>query len=197
MLSVQERDGRWFELASSPLGTGRNRFQSHLNHNDSILLATVISIVRRSIETYSGSAERHRSEILGASSKTLGSLRKLHLNRTSSDLQHEFCGIWNHLVELAQNDDRPDIVYVSTTILKSIRKLYIRLHKKGTSAYPTAFSSTTDDAESVLGHPSSYCRCTVIAHHPPQPVPGLQIEEPAPEVGISSPPTPWTIPVWR
>jgi len=194
MSSVQERDDRWFQLASGPLGTTKNRFQSHLKHNDSILLATVISIVRRTIETYSGSAGRHRSDILGASSRTLGSLRKLHLNRISSDLQHEFCSIWNQLVELAQNDDRPHIVYVSTTILKSTRKLYIRLHKKGTNAHPTAFSSTIDDAESVLDDPSSYCKCTVDEHRPPQPVPELQIEEPAPEAVISFPPTPWTIP---
>jgi len=187
-VTLQERDDRWFQLASGPLGASKNLFQDYLEHRDSILLANTISILRQTIQTYSGSAERHRSEILGASSKTLDSLRSLDHRHTFPDLQHEFCAVWNQLVDLAQNDDRPYIVYVATATLKNIRKLYIGLHK-GTSAAPTSFSGATDDSDPVLDYARSYCKCDVIEHCSLQPVPELRVEEPAPEVAETGPPT--------
>src|SRR5579863_5285007 len=185
---IQERDDRWFQLASGPLGTYKNLFQNYLKHGDNILLSNAISILRQTIQTYSGSVERHRSDILGASSKTLESLRKLNHSRTFPNLQHEFCGVWNQLVELAQNDDRPHIKCVSKSVLKDIRKLYIGLHK-GTAASPMAFSSATDDSDPVLDNARSYCKCDLFEHRPPQPFPDLNIEEPTPEAGANAPPT--------
>jgi len=188
-ITLHERDDRWFQLASGPLGASKNLFQNYLKNRDNILLANAISILQQTIQTYSGSAERHRSEILGASSKTLESLRRLDLGHTFPDLQHEFCAVWNQLVDLAQNDKRPYIVCVATAALKNIRKLYIGLHK-GTSAAPTSFSGTTDDSDPVLDDARSYCKCDVVGHRSLHPVPDLKIEEPTPEVGTNDPSTP-------
>jgi Family of unknown function (DUF6535) len=188
-VTLQERDDRWFQLASGPLGTSKHLFQNYLKYRDSILLANAISILRLTIQTYSGSAERHRSEILGASSKTLDSLRSLDHRNTFPDLQHEFCTVWNQLVHLAQKDDRPHIVCVATATLKNIRKLYIGLHK-GTSGAPTSFSSATDDSDRVLDDATSYCICDVVGHRSLHTVPELKIEEPALEVGTNTPSTP-------
>jgi len=186
--SVQEHDDRWFQLATGPMGASKYLFQDYRKHTDSILLANAISILRQTIQTYSGSAERHRSEILGSSSKTLESLRRLDIGHTIPDLQHEFCAVWNQLVDLAQNDDRPYIVCVATATLKNTRKLYIELHK-GTSATPTSFSCATDDSGPVLDDARSYCKCDVVEHRPSQPVAELRIEESAPEVRTGDPPT--------
>jgi Family of unknown function (DUF6535) len=185
---VQEGDDRWFQLASGPLGTSKNLYQNYLKNKDSILLANAISILRRTVQTYSGSAERHRSDILEASSKALESLRKLDLSGTLPSLQHKFCGVWNQLVDVAQNDHRVYIVCVATASLKNIRKLYIGLHK-GTDASLTAFSSVTDDSDPILDDPRSYCKCSVAGHRPSQPFPELQIEEPAPDVATDPFPT--------
>jgi hypothetical protein len=181
-VTLQERDDRWFELASGPLGASKNLYQNYMKHRDSILLANAISVLRQTIKTYSGSAERHRNEILDASSKTLESLSSLDHRHTFPDLQHEFCAVWNQLVDLAQNDDRAHIVCVATATLKNIRKLYIGLHK-GTTGAPTSFSAATDDSNPVLDYARSYCRCNVDEHRSLHLIPELEIEEPAPEVG--------------
>ena len=178
--SVKVRDRRWFELASGPLGASKNLLLNYFTHCDNIFLVNVISIVRRTIQTYSGSPDRHRGDILGASTKVLESLCKFDIKRTLPELQHEFCIVWNQLVGLAQNDERPHIVCVSQMTLKNIRKMYIVLHK-GTSASPTVFSSSTDDGDPVLYDPMSYYMCALAEHRSDKVVPELKIEEPAQE----------------
>ncbi|KAI0298944.1 hypothetical protein BC826DRAFT_90024 [Russula brevipes] len=158
--TVQEREDRWFLLASRQLDATRSLLRNYLAHGDSVLLANVNHIVRQTVQTYSGSAERHRAYILDASSKALESVCKFEIQRTLPRLQHEFCGLWNQLVEAAQNDQRPHIVDVCTMTLKNIRKLYIALHE-GTNASPTAFSTATEDGDPVLDLARSYPKCTI------------------------------------
>ena len=88
----------------------KDLFHNHSTNYDDILLANTISIVRRTIQTYSRLPERYRSDILGASTETLESLRKLNIHQTGPELQHEFCGVWNQLVDLAKNDQRDYIL---------------------------------------------------------------------------------------
>ena len=105
--SVPERDDRWLQLASGPLDASkRYLLLDHSVNCHNILLAITIFIARQTIQTYSGSPERHRSDILGAFTKTLESLRKLDISKTLPALQHEFGIVWNQLVELAQNGQR-------------------------------------------------------------------------------------------
>lgn len=181
LVSKREHDDRWFQLASGPLGASKKLYQKYLEHVDSILLANATFIIRRTIETSSRSGDSRQSAVLRASSKTLESFRKLDLGRTSPELQHEFCGAWNQLVDLAQNGEP---LYAAP--LKSIRKLYIELHKDS-GALPTAFSSETDDKDPVLDDPNSYCKCLLAEHLTPQPV---QIEEPALEAATNAASTP-------
>ena len=92
--SIPEHDDRWLQLARSSLDAPKRIFLHHHSTNgDNILLANTISIVRRTIQTYSESPERHRSDILGGSTKTLASLRKLDIRQTLPEMQHEFCGV--------------------------------------------------------------------------------------------------------
>ena len=187
--SIKERDDRWFQLATGPLGASNTLLQNSLTQSVNVPFANAIFIVRRTIQTFSGSAEPYRSDILCASSKALGSLRKSDINRTSPELQHEFCGLWNQVVDLARNDERPHVVRVSLTSLKNIRKLYIGLHNDASTSQ-AAFLSAADDEDQILDDPNSYCKCTDDEHRPSQPVADLQIEEPAPEVAGIAPPTP-------
>jgi len=181
LVSKRERDDRWFQLASGPLGASKRLYQNYLEHIDSILLADATFIVRRTIEAYSRSADSRRKAVLRASAKTLESFCKLDLGRTSPELQHEFCSAWNQLVDLARNGER-----LHAAPLKSIRKLYIELHKD-TGAFPTAFSSETDDKDPVLDDPNSYCKCQLAEHLTSGPV---QIEGPALEAATNTPPMP-------
>jgi hypothetical protein len=186
--TVQEREDRWFQLACGQLDATNSLLRSYLAQGGSLQLANVNRIVRQTVETYSGSAERHRSDILDASSKTLESVCKFEIQRTLPKLQHEFCGVWNQLVETAQNDQRPHIVNACTMTLKNIRKLYIALHE-GTDASPTAFSTATEDGDPVLDLASSYPKCTIDGHKPLD-IPELKLDDPAPDGAAGAPPTP-------
>jgi hypothetical protein len=184
---MRERDERWFQLAS--LLNASKSLHEYIAHGDSILLANAIFIVRRTVQTYSGSAKRHRGEVLGASSRTLETVCKLDIRGTLPDLQHEFCGLWNQLVDTARTDQCPHDVSVSTMTLKNIRKLYIALHESS-STPPTALYSVTDDRDPVLDNFRSYPRCKIDSHRPSLPVPDLEFDEPPPEEAEDVPPAP-------
>jgi hypothetical protein len=173
----RDRDERWFQLASGLLDVSKSHLHIYIKHGDSILLAIATFIARQTVQTYSGSEERHRDDILDVSSKTLEKVCKLNIKGTLPDLQHDFCGLWNQLVNTAQNDSRPRHVFISKETLKNIRKLYIALHESS-GGPPTAFYTTTDDRDPVLDNPISYPRCAIDGHHP-LPVQDLRFNEPA------------------
>ena len=186
--TVQERDERWFQLTSGQLNASKSLLQKYHSHGDSVLLANFTFIVRRTVQTCSGLADRYRGDILAVSSRTLESVCKFDVHDTLPELQHEFCSLWNQLVHTAQNDQRPHIAYVSMAALKNIQKLYVALHE-GSSAFPNAFSTTTD-SHPGLGHAMSYPMCTISGHGPSLPVPELQLDEPIHDTTGNAPPTP-------
>jgi hypothetical protein len=193
---VRDRDEHWFKLASGLLNVSKYLLHIYDANGDSMLLANTMFIVRRTVQTYSGSAERHKKDILDASSRTLDTVCKLDIGSTLPELQHEFCGLWNRLVDAAQTDQRSHHVLVSTMTLKNIRKLYIALHATGSShTPPTTFFSATDDRDAVLDNPMTYPMCTIDGHHP-SPVPDLQFDEPPPDpTDLSRAPTPIFMPL--
>ena len=185
--NVRGHDERWYQLVGGLLKVSRTLLQKYTeNKDDSVLLANAIFIVRRTIQTYSGSAERHRSDIIGASLKTLETVCKLDIRNTLPELQHEFCGLWNQLVAVAQSNPPPHHGLVATTTLKNIRKLYITLHQSSGTP-PTAFYTTTDDQDAILDNPKSYPMCTNDDHPPSDKIPELQFDEPTPDAGDGLP----------
>jgi Family of unknown function (DUF6535) len=173
---VKDRDEHWFELASGLLDATEPVLNEYVAHGDSILLAIAIFIARRTVQTYSGSAKRHREDILGSSSRTLEMVCELDIGCTLPELQHQFCGLWNQLVHTARTDQCPHHVSIAMIILKNIRQLYIALHER--SGTPPVFYNTTDDR--ILDNPMLYPMCTIDGHHPSQ-VPDLQFDEPVRE----------------
>ncbi len=174
---VQEHNDRWFELATGYLGI--SKAQSYLTRGDSMLLAdskikiknsmllaNCVFICRRTMEVYS----KHgwRCDVYSRS-KTLHLVSQLDIQEALPELQHEFCDMWNELVQNTRNWRSRDL---SIYILKDIRNVYYGLHQ-GTFAAPTAFSSTTSDRHRVLLFPQSYPLCTIACHRP--------AKEPSPE----------------
>jgi hypothetical protein len=173
----QERDDRWLQLASEQLKKSTSVIQFFLEYGgDTILLPNAIFIIRRTIQTFSGSEDDHRNDILEASSKTLKLICRFDIQRTLEEHQHQFCSLWNQLVDAAQNNTHPRATPLCTMMLKIIRKLYITLHEK-TDSSPTAFSTTTDDRDQVLDDARSYPSCTNDEHSHSTPVPELQLDE--------------------
>ena len=144
LVGARERNDSWVTLASRVYGLpeGDITFRS-----DSLSLAMLIHFPRQYLYSNWG---------------VLATLSKLDIRNTLPRLQHDFCALWNEIVQDARNrKSYSDPVY----ILIEIRHLYIALHE-GTDAAPTAFSSFTYWLDEVLYEPSSYPFCDLASHRP-------------------------------
>jgi hypothetical protein len=92
----------------------------------------------------------------------VNSLAQFDIRHTLPRLQHDFCTLWNGLVQEARN---PESSANPVLILLEIRHLYIALHQ-GTDAAPTAFSASTWDTHQILYRSSSYPLCDIASHRP-------------------------------
>ena len=184
LAGVKRRDDHWFELASGQLNMSKSLLQDYFaQHGDSILLVNAIFIIRRTIQI-NGSEKEHRNDIREASSKTLKSICRFDIQKTLPELQHQFCSLWNQLVDAAQDNTFDHVTILSKMTLKTIRRLYITLHGD-TSSSPTAFTIRTDDGDLVLDDARSYPRCNINEHRHFVSVPKLQLDGPpknAPDV---------------
>ena len=114
---------------------------------DSLSLATLIHVTRQYLlSDYSD------WEVLGA-------LSKLDICNALPRVQHDFCTLWNELVQEAKNQGYHSI---PVCILFWIRHLYISLHQ-GTDA---AFSASTDCFDLILRQPLLYPSCNLVSHCP-------------------------------
>jgi hypothetical protein len=149
--TVRERDDRWFELAAHVYGLPERVLRDILTHDDdSGLLAISIQVTRKTLR----SNLRCQWEVWGA-------FTQFDIRNTLSGLQHDFCTLWNEMVQEAKNGSFATPV----GILQEIRHHYLALHQ-GTDAAPTAFSPSTDDSDLILCLPSSYPLCNVAGHRP-------------------------------
>ena len=149
---IQERDDRWITLASDVSGISENLLQHDIAlAGDNMLLAIVIDTYRRDFQ----------ANKFALSGFTEG-FREFDIRHTFPGLQHDFCTLWNELVQESKNQGpRSNPVY----ILCEIRQLYISLHQD-TDASPTAFSASTDRFDDILYQPSSYPLCNLASHRP-------------------------------
>ena len=158
-VTVQERNDSWVTLAARVFGLPeRDLWDNIALAGDNVLLAHVIHVARHLRSSFD-SRIYYDSEVLP----------KLDICNTHSRLQHDFCTLWNEIVQEARNQG---LYSDPVKILTRIRHLYIDLHQ-GTDAAPTAFDASTDDL-TILWLPSSYPFCTLASHRPestPLPLP--------------------------
>ena len=162
LATVRERDDRWVELAARVYGLSKRDLRDIIAHDhDSGSLAILIHLTRKALPPDAGPLW----EVLGA-------FTRFDICNTLSELQHDFCTLWNEIVQLARKrgpSSRP------VRILHSIRHLYITSHQ-GTDAAPIAFPPSTHPDHLMMFHPSSYPLCDVASHrsdstaHVPVPV---------------------------
>jgi hypothetical protein len=139
---IQNRDDRWIALASDVYGLSESYLQQNVGlGGNNVFLATLIDIC---------SGDFGRLGLIEA-------LTKFDIRHTLPGLQHDFCTLWNKLVQ-EENEWSNNI-----WILCQIRQLYISLHQ-GTDAAPTAFSASTDHRDPILLQRSSYPLCDIASH---------------------------------
>jgi hypothetical protein len=104
----------------------------------------------------------------------LSSLCDFRPQKASSQLQNDFCGLWNHIAEEARKEGPYS---VPVDVLRAIRHVYIALHQ-GTDAAPTAFGASTEDFDGILFDPSSYPVCCIDHLNTTAAVPSTQLDNP-------------------
>ena len=153
LATLPERDDRWVELAARIFGLPEREIRDIIvTGDDSVSLAIIIQVTRN-LHTFRSDSLR---DVLARFSKV--DFFKVDILNTLPRLQHDFCTLWNELVQEARRHTIP--VY----ILREIRHLYIALHQ-GTDASPTLFSNFTN-IDITLFVPSSYPLCNIASHRP-------------------------------
>ena len=158
LASMQERDDAWIAIARDMCGLAEQDLRNISHGKDNVLLATFNHVTRRAIQVL------FRTDF--GDFWVMWDLAEFDICHTHPTLQHEFCTLWNNLVQEAKKhrDHSPP-----TWVLGLIRRQYMALHE-GTDAAPTAFSASTSDFDFMLYRASSYPLCD-IASHRPVPVP--------------------------
>ena len=152
---VRDCDDSWVALAIHTYGMSESDLRDNIAHGgDSVLLAILIQVTRLFI----------RSDFIVSDvvQMVLEMFSKLDISKTLLGQQHDFCTLWNDIVEEATNRRSPKI---PLRILRMIRHHYMELHH-GTGAAPTAFSPSTHHLNPILNHVGAYPLCGIASHHP-------------------------------
>ena len=150
LASVPERDGIWITLAARVSGLPEQDLRGNIAFGvDSVSLALLIHVTR----------QYHRFNY-SSYLEILRTLPQFDIRHTLPGLQHDFCTLWNEMVEEAGKRGH---FFNPVDILRGIRHHYIALHQ-GTDAAPTAFSAPAH--RSILRDPSSYPLCNLASHRP-------------------------------
>jgi hypothetical protein len=153
---VQERDKRWYQLASSQLNLGVTRpvLDNYVAHGNSIHLANCIHVLRNLTSIHFDYWRGDPTTL----QKTLALVSNFDIRDTLPELQNDFCREWNRIVEMGGlrifGSNRDASQYIA--ILKNIHHLYIALHPR---LAPTAPDASTPDERTNLSLASSYPRC--------------------------------------
>jgi hypothetical protein len=150
LFRMQEHDDDWIALASNVYGSSERDLRVNVAlGGNSTLLAILIDVSRRAIHSQDWNL--------------VETLTRFDIHHTLPRLQHDFCTLWNELVQEA----RSQAYYHATPfwILRDTRHHYIALHQ-GTDAAPTAFSASTNSAYFAWRQASSYPLCQIASHRP-------------------------------
>ena len=162
LLEMRERDSRWIALASEVCGLAARVTERNVAMGgDNRLLATLIGISHpfNLDTTCRRIGDFCMLELVGA-------LAQFDIRHTLPRLQHDFCTLWNKLVQETKNHgDYHGDYSPPSGVLRLIRHHYIALHE-GTDAAPTAFSASTRGFDAILFHSSSYPLCDIASHRP-------------------------------
>ncbi|KAH9971352.1 hypothetical protein BGW80DRAFT_1513149 [Lactifluus volemus] len=140
--SVPERNGRWKLLVMDQLQISKDVLEEYLAQGDSVLLANWIQFFRVYLEHPWNSVSNEIWQI------TL-IISKFDIRNTLPRLQHDFCALWNQLLNSRSYTD---------SVLRPNWDLFIALHP-----VPTAFDPFNSDP--FLGQTFYFPMCNVPGHH--------------------------------
>ena len=146
----QDRDDRWAKLIKEAFDMPDGVNRDYLTDVDSVSLAILIHITQEALPA--DHFECHVLEVLS----------QFDIRNTSAELRHDFCALWNEIIQEARNEGNGS---TPTQILAGIHHLFTALHQ-GTDSAPIRFPAPISDDDSVSAWPWSYRLCNIASHHP-------------------------------
>jgi len=140
-------DDRWTMLIKDEFGVPDAVFRDNVTHRDSVLLAILIHVTRQALRDRLPQGD------------VLHSLSGFDIRNTLPGSQHDFCTLWNEIVQDVGNKAADDGTRIN--ILAQIRHLYVALHEGMT---PTPVPAPTDGDRGTKFAPSLYPSCTIVSH---------------------------------
>jgi hypothetical protein len=159
IISNAERNDRWFALAVDELGISRGVLRGYLAHGDSVLLANLIYITRQFFHNLL-QHDLDPTVTTRIASSLLPSVSKFDILNTLPELQHDFCALWNEIVQQVQSSGADINPFID--ILVEIRHLYVALH--GTDAALGYSLTSTTGHDDLTRQRTSYPFCMVPDH---------------------------------
>jgi len=135
------RDESWMMLIEDEFGVQDRVLRDYIARGNSPLLATLTHVIRQSLV----GNQRSQQEVLR-------SLSEFDIIDTLPGLRHNFCAVWNELVQEARNRTDPGF---PIEILREIRHLYISLHE-GADSYAVPIDEPAFNL---------YPFCNIASHH--------------------------------
>ena len=204
LVSVRERDDRWIRLAARVFGLAEQDLRENVAlGDDSVLLAILIHVIRQSLRFY------YHPDWEG-----LEVLSNFDIHNTLPRLQHDFCTLWNKIVQNWNRVNSSTILNPTACdfILTRIRHLYMALHQGtdsssltespaststsvpfppvpfppiSTSPVQAPFHFPTYHGPGPIIVPPSYQFCHIASHRPES---TLRLSISTPHLSISTPP---------
>ena len=156
----QPFDDSWYIFASHQLGIPATSLRDYAAQGDNLSLVILIHLVRQQFSLFRKSS-RQLQRYNCSFRVLLNTASRFNVKDTSPELQHEFCALWDQIVNEAQDGNDQEM---ASFILGPIRKVFFSLHQDINSAPAQLFASTTGDAHGILWVPSSYPVCKVADH---------------------------------
>ena len=149
IISNAERNDRWSALAVDELGISRDVLRDYIARGDSVLLANLIHITRH----FFHDLLQPHPDLTREALSILPSVSKFDILNTLPELQHDFCSMWNNVVQQALSSGAENNPFVA--ILHDIWGLYVALHRTTASHYdplrpPTYYHLCEDESHRNL-----------------------------------------------
>ncbi|KAI0252035.1 hypothetical protein BJV78DRAFT_386540 [Lactifluus subvellereus] len=160
---LEHHDDRWSDIVQRHLDSESSplRWEEYRHQGNSVQLRNLVHFTRVLMTLFLGGS--HQLEPGGIWHNTLQEVCKFAATHIAPELQHEFCTLWNELVNVEKDQQAPRITKLNAKVILSIiRTVYVPLHEGTESALVTLPPSTSDKDAPV---DFQYDLCVVHSHH--------------------------------
>ena len=155
-------DDSWYILASYELGFYEASLREYAAQGDNLSLVILIHLVRKQISHFRTKSHGQKSLF----TSVLYNASKFKAKDTSLELQHEFCALWNQIVNETQGSNDRDMAKNSCARFATFSLLYTETPILPRLSSPRSSSITLPFWRS---HPRIHCaksQTTILTQHP-------------------------------